>query len=286
MPDLDTELRALAHALVADAPPPPPLPLPVAAPAEPARSPRWVVALAAAAAATVVAVAVVAARPGADPSGQPDVVRMASPPPQCTGPMPYKVTALSGADVEVVWPAPPQPVYGEGPATPLAVGEVLSPDRSVLDIVATPGPDAAVERTPGVNPAPPCDIVQVTVTTAAGRWTAGYGPDGIVDLTPRIVERRQVDAAPATAITCEDRSRPNRVGAAVPEWRGPRPADALLAFLAANPTMPRSGYVEMATPDGHVVYGNDPGARGWTVLVTVGMQGGAWHVSGWQSSGC
>lgn len=45
---------------------------------------------------------------------------------------------------------------------------------------------------------------------------------------------------------------PNRSGGPDPAVRGARPADVLLAYLAAAPSAPPSGYVEFTDDDGLV----------------------------------
>jgi hypothetical protein len=202
--------------------------------------------------------------------------------------------------VEVRWPAAPQRVYGEGAATGPVAGESIRPDATVIDVAPSTGStaDAVIRRADAAQVAEGCEVLQLSVTTSAGTWVSGLrrptnGSQAVyepVDLQPRIVDRRDVGVAPRQAVPCRgsdaNGTPPNRAGGAQPELRGAEPADALLAFLAANPGSPQSGYVEMRAPDGSITYGADPSGGGWTTLVHVRSGSGGWHVAATHMSGC
>lgn len=338
MPDLDTDLRTIVHALVAEAPTPPSFP--IAASASAPRRLRWVAfAVATAAAATVAAVAVV----DSNETTTVDSTGTASAPVPSTttcgtdlplsitataatggavaGPAPGRPAAIPGqfvqhwptADgaVEVRWPAAAQPLYGDpSDASTLGASEAFSPARVEIDVHPYGGgggggveafrPDVVVERLGHVAPTltAPCDVVQLLVLTEGGLWVGGMEPvheaAGVpvsrVDLQPRIIERRTVDDAPDTAVTCRGSDRfgtpPNRSGGPDPALRGARPADVLLAYLAANPSAPPSGYVELTDDNGLITYAVAPSADGWTTLVFVARDGEGWRLEGWAASGC
>ncbi|MDQ3757184.1 MAG: hypothetical protein M3394_04985 [Actinomycetota bacterium] len=337
MTDLDNELRTVARMLVADAPPPPPLSAIESVTMAPAwRRPSVVLAAAAAGAVAVAAVVLLPAdspRPSAVAAAGDKAKESTA---ACAGPLPFalEVPDATGGPVEgpapgaaepaagqlvrhwpraegaveVRWPATPQPLYGDGAVTPPSVGQAMRPGSTAIDVappsaIADLPPSsttADVVVTPGdaAPPAAGCEVVQLSVTTAAGTWVSGLrkptnGSQSVyepVDLQPRIVEKRDVSSAPRDAVTCRGADRngtpPNRVGGARPEWRGAEPADALLAFLAANPTSPPSGYVEMRASDGSVTYGADPSGTGWTTLVNVRSGPEGWYVAATSMSGC
>ncbi|HEX9968555.1 MAG TPA: hypothetical protein VGB03_00325, partial [Acidimicrobiales bacterium] len=213
--------------------------------------------------------------------------------------------------VEFRWPATPAPLYGDGaPSAPTAVvGGVAFPGRSEID-VRRPGsavptspdafePDVVIARSArGIPVAAPCDVLELAVATAEGEWRSGLRPNpaGIsspyetVDLHPRILERRTVDAAPTTAVRCQGSDRsgtpPNRSGGPDRAMRGPEPADVLLRFVAAMPGTIPSGYVELAEPDGSITYAVDASGIGWTTILSVVRDADGWYLEGWTSSGC
>lgn len=213
--------------------------------------------------------------------------------------------------VELRWPATPAPLYGEGvpPVATAVVGEVVAPGRSEIDVrrrgsevPASPDafePDVVVARSArGLPVSAPCDVLELTVATADGEWRSGLRPTAgdasspyeRVDLQPRILERRAVDAAPATAVRCQGADRsgtpPNRSGGPDRTMRGAEPADVLLRFVAAMPGSIPSGYVELAEPDGSITYAVDASGIGWTTILSVARDADGWYLEGWNSSGC
>lgn len=215
--------------------------------------------------------------------------------------------------VELRWPARQPPLYNDGTAvtSTLAASELISAERTEIDAHPVqdrddPGtmfdPDVIIERPqPGTpRPVAPCDLLELTVITDDGHWRSGLravGSDGdleaayeLVNLQPRIIERRPVGVAPDTAIRCQGSDRfgtpPNRTGGPDRSLSGPQPADVLMRYLATTPTAQQSGYVEMTEPDGSLTYGVDPSGDGWTTLVFVARDGDNWYLDGWTASGC
>jgi len=207
--------------------------------------------------------------------------------------------------VEVRWPGRPQPLYAEGPVEEpfIGSGRSVSAGRTEFNFVRPgTGPDftgdVTLDEVGAFGPAP-CDLIQLTVRSPIGVSRTGLRPApesigglDLVNLSPRIRERRQ-GAGPLTAITCHVppgsgmTPPPNRTSGPDATIRGDQPADVLLAWLATNPRVMPSGWVEFAQPDGTVTYAvEDPLAPGWVSILFVVPAGGGWQFGGSTGSGC
>ena len=210
--------------------------------------------------------------------------------------------------IELRWPAEAQEIYATHAdrVSTLQTGGVMYPRRLEVDVDPTDVEQAPTSATPdviiepsGSDPmAAPCDFMEVTAVTGAGRWVAGFraeasGGDHFyeqVDLQPKIGERRAVSVAPKSAIRCQGSDQhgtpANRSGGADPSMRGAQPSEVLLRYLALTPGAVQSGYVEMTEPNGSITYGVDPSGDGWTTLLHLASDGDGWYLDGWTSSGC
>ena len=221
-----------------------------------------------------------------------------------------------GGALEMRWPAPVPALYAVDEFTDRAPEAMsLGQTRGQVAIDFEPSaashptstqdafqPDLIVDLPPGQDHVgdfgAPCDVVEIATVTSSGRESTGLRVAGagiasaynLVDLQPRIVERRPVDAAPDAAIPCEGADQngtpPNKSGGPDLTTRGAAPADVLLAYLAATPTASPSGYVEMTAPDGSITYGVDALGEGWTTLLFLTQDADGWYLAGWTASGC
>ena len=215
--------------------------------------------------------------------------------------------------VEVRWPATPPPLYGDTSrlstlhasemATPTQTAIDVDPPRQDLNRPPTQA-DVVIRTAASTRIAdPPCDLLELTVVTGDGRWVTGLkatppstAPPGsqlpyeVVDLQPRIIERRAVSSAPRTAVRCQGSDQfgtpPNRSGGPDLSLRSLQPSDVLVGYLSTRPGAPARGYVEMTEPDGSITYGVDPSGIGWTTLVFVARDHEGWYLKGWTASGC
>ncbi len=111
-----------------------------------------------------------------------------------------------------------------------------------------------------------------------------------VSNVPLVVGFEEQSAAP-TVVGCN--APP---GAAAPPKRGgpvtgavyPTPADALTAFLEAEPSLIRNQYLEVRLPDGSIAYAKEQWERPgmFVTVVHVVPTGDGWSVDRWEASGC
>ena len=112
-----------------------------------------------------------------------------------------------------------------------------------------------------------------------------------ISTVPLVVAAEARSGAP-TAVACNAPAGvaepPNRGGRVGPGPAFAAPADALKAFVDADSSLSRNGYLELRLPDGSIAYAKEqpeqPGS--YVTIVHVVRTGAGWSVDRWEASGC